>query len=81
MKKKRIAIYARVSTLDQNREMQLRELHAYAKRAGFVVAAELVDRLSSKKETRPQLEELWGSFGPGKWIPSWFGSLIASPAQ
>ena len=52
MKKKRIVIYARVSTLDQNPDMQLRELRAYAKRAGFVVAAELVDRISSKKETR-----------------------------
>lgn len=59
MKKKRIVIYARVSTLDQNPEMQLRELQAYAKRAGFVVAAELVDRISSTKDTRPQLEELW----------------------
>ena len=56
---KRIAIYGRVSTLDQNRQMQLRELRAYAKQAGFVVVSEFVDRISGTKDSRPQLKELW----------------------
>lgn len=47
-KPKRVALYARVSTLDkgQDPETQLRPLRAYADRRGFVLAAEYVDTAS-----------------------------------
>lgn len=40
----RVAIYARVSTGEQSRELQLRELQDYAGRRGFVVHREYVAR-------------------------------------
>lgn len=57
--KKRAAIYARVSTRDQNPDMQIRELHQYAKARDFTVAHEFVDRESGAKESRPELDKLW----------------------
>src|SRR5436190_15700127 len=53
------AIYARVSTSDQNCEMQLRELREYAHRRGWEVAGEYVDTgWSGAKASRPQLDRL-----------------------
>ncbi len=42
-KNKRVAIYARVSTLDQKPQMQLRELRAYAKQRRLNLAYDFVD--------------------------------------
>lgn len=53
----RVAIYARVSTKDQNCEMQLRECRAYAKSRGWTVAREYVEKRSTRKK-RPELEQL-----------------------
>jgi len=47
--KRRIAIYARVSTQDQDPQMQLRELRAYAKSRAFTVAHEFIDHLSGTR--------------------------------
>ena len=55
---KQAAIYARVSTRDQEPKTQLRELRAYAKRRNLRVAYELVDYDSGAKETRPELDKL-----------------------
>ena len=57
---KRVALYARVSTLlGQNPEMQLRELRAFAQARGWTVVAEYVDRgVSGSKDRRPQLDLL-----------------------
>lgn len=53
------AIYARVSTTDQNCEMQLRELREYASRRGWDIAGEYVDTgWSGSKKSRPQLDKL-----------------------
>src|SRR5690242_15261880 len=56
------AIYARVSKSngDQSPEMQLRELKAYAKLRGWRVDDRhiFVDRISSKKAKRPELERM-----------------------
>jgi len=53
------AIYARVSTTDQNCEMQLRELREYALRRGWEIAGEYVDTgWSGAKASRPQLDRL-----------------------
>ena len=55
----RTAIYARVSTSDQNCEMQVRELREYATRRGWQVAAEYVDTgWSGAKASRPELDGL-----------------------
>jgi len=53
------AIYARVSTADQNCEMQLAELREYAQRRGWEVTSEYVDLAQSgAKASRPELDRL-----------------------
>jgi putative DNA-invertase from lambdoid prophage Rac len=52
-------IYARVSTQDQNCEMQVRELREYAERRGWHVSDEYVDTgWSGAKASRPELDRL-----------------------
>lgn len=55
----RIAIYARVSTLNgQNPEMQLAELREYAVRRGWTVIGEFVDvGVSGSRDSRPELNK------------------------
>ena len=56
---KRVAIYARVSTKDQEPETQLRQLREFAARRGWDVHAEHVDHgVSGAKRTRPGLDAL-----------------------
>jgi DNA invertase Pin-like site-specific DNA recombinase len=57
---KRVAIYARVSTVDkgQDPETQLIELREYATRRGFVLAGEYVDYASGLRGDRPQYRRL-----------------------
>src|SRR6516225_611831 len=53
------ALYARVSTTDQNCEMQLRELRDYISRRGWQNAGEYVDTgFSGAKASRPALDRL-----------------------
>ena len=53
------AIYARVSTTDQNCELQLAELREYVRRHGWEIAGEYVDAgLSGAKASRPELDRL-----------------------
>jgi DNA invertase Pin-like site-specific DNA recombinase len=54
--KLRTAIYARVSTLDQDPAMQLR---AYAAHRRLPIAAEFIDQVSGTTTDRPALEWLW----------------------
>ena len=57
----RAAIYARVSTLDQEPENQLRELRRYADAREWVTI-EYVDKgVSGVRESRPALDELVGA--------------------
>ena len=60
---KRIALYARVSTLDkgQDPETQLRPLREYADQRGFVIAAEYVDTASGTTEERAQYRAMIGT--------------------
>lgn len=60
MRTPRVALYARVSTLNgQNPEMQLGELREYCARRGWTIAGEYVDcGISGSKERRPQLDRL-----------------------
>lgn len=58
---KRVAIYARVSTLGQTTENQLLDLRRYAGERGWIVAGEFVDHgVSGTKESRPRLDEMMG---------------------
>ena len=55
----RTAIYARVSTADQNCEAQLRELREYCARRGWEIVTEYIDTgWSGAKASRPQLNRL-----------------------
>jgi DNA invertase Pin-like site-specific DNA recombinase len=57
--KLRTAIYARVSTLDQDPAMQLRELRAYAAHRRLPITAEFIDQVSGTTADRPALERFW----------------------
>src|ERR1700681_1269493 len=55
----KIAIYARVSTRDQNCKMQIRDLRAYCQARGFDLVREYVDvGQSGAKDSRPGLNKL-----------------------
>jgi DNA invertase Pin-like site-specific DNA recombinase len=56
----RIALYARVSTRDkgQDTENQRQQLREFAKRNGWAVVHEYVDRMSGKTAKRPQFQEM-----------------------
>lgn len=55
----KVAIYARVSTTDQDCEMQLRELREYCERRGWEIFGEFVDTgFSGSKASRPALDRL-----------------------
>ena len=55
----RVGIYARVSTKDQNCELQLRDLQTFCAARKFTVVREYVDvGESGAKDSRPQLNEL-----------------------
>jgi DNA invertase Pin-like site-specific DNA recombinase len=54
----RAAIYTRVSTADQNAELQLREVQDYATRQGWEVVATYQDVASGAKSSRPGLNRI-----------------------
>lgn len=55
----RAALYARVSTTDQDTEVQLRELRAYLERRGWTSVEEFIDRgVSGAKDRRPALDRM-----------------------
>src|SRR6185312_11647312 len=59
MKEIRAAIYTRVSSNDQNPEMQRDELIEFARRRGFRVQKEYCDKgVSGARENRPALDAL-----------------------
>jgi hypothetical protein len=50
----RVALYARVSTSDQNCELQLRDLRDYVSRRVWIIAGEFIDHgVSGAKDSRP----------------------------
>ena len=57
--KNRVALYMRVSTIEQKPDLQIDELRAYADRAGLEIVKEYLDvAVSGKKQGRPQLDAL-----------------------
>ena len=76
--KKTVALYARVSTLDQSCAMQLEDLRRYVARFGR--SYEYVEiGVSGAQRRRPQLDALMKVVS-GFLTWSWFGNSIASPA-
>lgn len=57
---KRIAIYARVSTTQQDTDAQIAECRSYAERCGYAVVGEYQDTISgvTGKDDRPELSRL-----------------------
>jgi putative DNA-invertase from lambdoid prophage Rac len=55
----RTAIYARVSTLDQDPEMQLRKLQANAEHRGLPSTEAIIDDVTGATAERRQLDRLW----------------------
>ena len=55
---KTVALYLRVSTVDQHPETQLHDLRAMAGQRGFQIVAEYTDRISGTKARRPGLDDL-----------------------
>ena len=55
----RVALYARVSTKDQNCDMQLRDLRAYCVARNYEDVTEFVDAgISGSKQSRPELDRM-----------------------
>lgn len=55
----RAALYARVSTKDQNCQLQLRDLRAFCCARGFTITREFIDvGQSGSKSSRPRLNQL-----------------------
>jgi len=60
------AIYARVSTTDQNCELQIRELHDYAERQGWAIIETYQDIMSGARDASVVPEPQ--SFGTGEIV-------------
>ena len=54
----RVGLYLRVSTADQNQELQLRELQEYAARHQWEIAQTYQDTVSGVSASRPGLNQL-----------------------
>jgi len=67
MKAKRVALYIRVSTGDQNADLQRRELSEYCERRGWEIAGTYSDVMSGAKDRRPSLDALMGDARRGKF--------------
>jgi len=67
MKPKRVALYIRVSSGDQNAEMQRNELTEYAKFRKWEVAETYSDTMSGAKDRRPALDRLMADAKRGKF--------------
>ena len=64
---KRVALYTRVSTLDQHPETQVLDLRQLVAQRGFEVVEEYVDRISGVKASRPGLDRLMDDARRGKF--------------
>ncbi len=59
-KQPHVAIYARVSTEDQQLDSQLRDLRQYVESRGWTNVREFTDHgISGSKDSRPAFDELW----------------------
>jgi len=64
---KRVALYMRVSTVDQHPETQLHDLRGLAAQRGLQIVGEYVDKISGAKAKRPGLDQLLADARRGKF--------------
>jgi DNA invertase Pin-like site-specific DNA recombinase len=64
---KRLALYLRVSTVDQHPETQLHDLRSLAAQRGFEIVQEYTDTISGAKAKRPGLDQLLSDARRGKF--------------
>jgi DNA invertase Pin-like site-specific DNA recombinase len=64
---KRLALYMRVSTVDQHPETQLHDLRSLAAQRGFEIVQEYTDTISGAKAKRPGLDQLLSDARRGKF--------------
>ena len=64
---KRIALYLRVSTIDQHPQTQLLDLHSLAAQRGYEIVAQYTDQISGAKAKRPGLDQLMIDAHRGKF--------------
>ena len=81
----RVAIYARVSTLNHGQDvsLQTRELQQFASARSWAIAGEYIDAgVSGAKDSRPELNRLMADALP-RGDSTWFayGDLIGSHAR
>lgn len=76
---KTVALYLRVSTVDQHPETQLHDLRAMAQQRGFQIVAEYTDRISGTRARRPGLDDLLrdGRRGRFQIVLVWASDRIA----
>lgn len=58
---KQVAIYTRVSTADQNLDLQINDLTEYASKRGWQIYQIFEDKISGTTKTRPQLDQLFAA--------------------
>jgi hypothetical protein len=75
-----VAIYTRVSTADQNAELQSRDLTAHAAHQGWDIVEMYQDVMSGAKASRPALNRLMTDACARKFDCRWFGSWTGSGA-
>ncbi len=64
---KRVALYLRVSTLDQHPETQLYDLRQLAQQRGLEIVGQYTDRISGSKSKRPGLDQLMADARRGQF--------------
>src|ERR1019366_8399778 len=76
---KTVALYLRVSTVDQHPETQLHDLRAMAQQRGFQIVGEYTDRISGTKARRPGLDDLLRDARRGRFqvVLVWASDRIA----
>ena len=67
MKMKRAAIYTRISTGEQNSDLQTRELPEFCERRGWQLADTYSDVMTGAKDKRPALDRLMADARRGKF--------------
>ncbi len=67
MNKKRVALYARVSSEQQDTELQIRELTEFAKSKGWEIYGVYEEKITGTTANRPQLKQMLADMEVGKF--------------
>ncbi len=76
---KRVALYLRVSTLDQHPQTQVFDLRQLAAQRGYEIVAEYTDKISGTKARRPGLDQMLDDARQGRFdvMMVWASDRIA----